>query len=264
MSLSVAVGTFLDTLGCYRAGAAFPRHDQAGSRCRAPSPCPADQRCRRGRGAAASYDPARPLSPPTSTERRATGKGRPRLNAFSRQALIRQLEYDRCSPKTQHSPSTASPLTGMNGGENATDYLGYTAFAHDGRIGRLEHDRSTPAAGGVRRSRRRAARSPFRRGPPTVSVGSGGAFGGNGGDGEAADAALSAAGGAARGQVLGGCSHRSGCSAATAAPAETRRDASAPAAALAVPAEYRRAASAESVAPAANDGRRLQPQPGIV
>ena len=67
-----------------------------------------------GGAQAAPFDPALPLSP--ASQQNAVQKAKDYLDytAFSRQGLIKHWNTTISQPKTQHSRSTASPLTGMS------------------------------------------------------------------------------------------------------------------------------------------------------
>src|SRR6478672_10658763 len=66
--------------------------------------------------------------------------------AFSRQGLIKQLEYDHFS--TEDAVFAVDSITvdwNEQAAKKAKDYLDYTAFSHGGLINQLEYDGFTPA-----------------------------------------------------------------------------------------------------------------------
>jgi hypothetical protein len=66
--------------------------------------------------------------------------------AFSRQGLIKQLEYDNFS--TEDAVFAVDSITvdwNEQAAKKAKDYLDYTAFSHSGLINQLEYDGFTPA-----------------------------------------------------------------------------------------------------------------------
>ena len=99
-----------------------------------------------GGAQAAPFDPALPLSP--ASQQNAVQKAKDYLDytAFSRQGLIKQLEYDHFS--TEDAAFAVDSITvdwNERAAKKAKDYLGYTAFSHDGLINQLEYDGFTPA-----------------------------------------------------------------------------------------------------------------------
>jgi Host cell surface-exposed lipoprotein len=99
-----------------------------------------------GGAQAAPFDPALPLSP--ASQQNAVQKAKDYLDytAFSRQGLIKQLEYEHFS--TEDAAFAADSITvdwNEQAAKKAKDYLGYTAFSHDGLINQLEYDGFTPA-----------------------------------------------------------------------------------------------------------------------
>jgi Host cell surface-exposed lipoprotein len=107
-----------------------------------------------GGAQAATFEPGLPLSPvsqlPLSpmSQQNAVRKAKDYLDytAFSRQGLIKQLEYDNFS--TEDAVFAVDSITvdwNEQAAKKAKDYLGYTAFSHSGLINQLEYDGFTPA-----------------------------------------------------------------------------------------------------------------------
>ena len=99
-----------------------------------------------GGAQAAPFDPALPLSP--ASQQNAVQKAKDYLgyDAFSRQGLIKQLEYDHFS--TEDAAFAVDSITvdwNEQAAKKAKNYLGYDAFSHDGLINQLEYDGFTPA-----------------------------------------------------------------------------------------------------------------------
>jgi hypothetical protein len=68
------------------------------------------------------------------------------FTAFSRQGLIKQLEYDNFSPEDA-TFAVDNVTVDWNGqaAKKAKDYLDFTAFSHGGLVKQLEYDGFTPA-----------------------------------------------------------------------------------------------------------------------
>jgi hypothetical protein len=93
-----------------------------------------------------SFEPELPLSP--MSQQNAVQKAQDYLDytAFSRQGLIKQLEYDNFSPEdATFAVDSITVDWNKQAAKKAKDYLDYTAFSHGGLIKQLEYDGFTPA-----------------------------------------------------------------------------------------------------------------------
>jgi hypothetical protein len=85
------------------------------------------------------------LSP--ASQQNAVQKAKDYLDytAFSRQGLIKQLEYDSFSAEdATYAVDSITVDWNEQAAKKAKDYLDYTAFSHDGLIKQLEYDGFTP------------------------------------------------------------------------------------------------------------------------
>jgi hypothetical protein len=95
---------------------------------------------------AATFEPALPLSP--ASQQNAVQKAKDYLDytAFSRQGLIKQLEYDSFSEAdATYAVDSITVDWNQQAAKKAKDYLGYTAFSHGGLVKQLEYDGFTSA-----------------------------------------------------------------------------------------------------------------------
>jgi Host cell surface-exposed lipoprotein len=99
-----------------------------------------------GGAQAAPFEPALPLSPVSQQNAVSKAKDYLGYDAFSRQGLIKQLEYDKFS--TDDATYAVDNITvdwNQQAAKKAKDYLGYDSFSHGGLVNQLEYDGFTPA-----------------------------------------------------------------------------------------------------------------------
>jgi hypothetical protein len=97
-------------------------------------------------GIGVSFEPGLPLSPVSQQNAVRAAKDYLDYKGFSRQGLIKQLEYDNFS--TEDATFAVDSITvdwNEQAAKVAKDYLGYKGFSRDGLISQLEYDGFTSA-----------------------------------------------------------------------------------------------------------------------
>jgi hypothetical protein len=94
-----------------------------------------------GGAQAAPFEPGLPLSPASQQNAVRAAKNYLDYTAFSRQRLIKQLEYDHYSEEdATFAVDSITVDWNEQAAKKAKDYLGYTSFSHDGLVNQLTYD----------------------------------------------------------------------------------------------------------------------------